>query len=492
MYSKVNDEYDERAKRTRPSMGSVINSFVKAIETVPKPKDSRSEPILEPHYKLMSIAHKLVMLGDLEDQAAADLLQRQPYAIRKGEPVKVSEVGGWGAFILESIRHLRNADKSNWHHRMIYRSAKIRCPQAEPGPADFAQANAARAELKDSMFTKTMVVQVWKPEYERPGRHCVYMERYVRFMVKLLWVLEDKPNMEALVKRVRKKQVDYYHFTEVWTECCNIYMKLIRGAGQIAVNQEETLKAFPPEDFASIADVLEAWCNEPTSSHPVLDCLREASELKKLNSNLMKPAAIDDLINDAWATLFLHVGVNLPRVAPPAPPSPTNEPRTHGPMSLNNLVSNMDSTGVMQFPPLPEAAARPRSKGVSRREILRRAEASVSRTPEAPRPFGPSRARVSDQSLQVAINTRSPVTGPVQLRATATLRDQESNEVGIESSAPGSLHDSADDESDLSDVPEPEEEPAPAMFPNLKGTATNNGSEGGHAHSNEDVRGYDI
>jgi hypothetical protein len=469
---KVNDEFDEQAKRTRPTMAAVINAFVKAIETVPKPRDSRSEPILEPHYKLMSIAHKLVIRGDLEPQEAANLLQRQPYAIRRGEYVDVSD--SWGRFILESIRHLRNADKSNWHHRMIYRTARILCPDNEP---DYTQANAARAELKESMFTKTMVVQVWKPEFERPGRHCVYMERYVRFMIKLLLLLEDKSNMEALVKRVRKKQVDYYHFTEVWTECCTIYIKLLRRAGDITPNQDEPLKSFPSEDFSSIADALETWCNDPSTSHPALDCLREASELKKLNANLVKSAAIDDLINDAWATLFLRVGVNLPRVAPP-PPSPTNEPRTHGPMSLNNLVSNMDGTGsMMHFAPLPEIA-RPRSKGVSRREILRRAEAAVARAPEALRPFAPSRARLSDQSMAVGTNIRSPLTGPVQLRATAALKEQETNEGGIESSAPGSLHDSADDESDLSDVPDLEEEPQP-MFPNLKNTATNSGSEGG-------------
>jgi len=471
---KFNDEFDEQAKRTRPTMAAVINAFVRAIETVPKPRDSRSEPILEPHYKLMSIAHKLVIHGGLEPQEAANLLQRQPYAIRRGEYVDVSD--SWERFILESIRHLRNADKSNWHHRMIYRTACILCPDNEP---DYTQANAARAELKESMFTKTMVVQVWKPEFERPGRHCVYMERYVRFMIKLLLVLEDKSNMEALVKRVRKKQVDYYHFTEVWTECCTIYIKLLRRAGDITPNQDEPLKSFPSEDFSSIADALETRCNDPSTSHPALDCLREASELKKLNANLVKSAAIDDLIIDAWATLFLCVGVNLPRVAPPPPPpSPTNEPRTHGPMSLNNLVSNMDGAGsMMHFAPLPEIA-RPRSKGVSRREILRRAEAAVTRAPEALRPFAPSRARLSDQSMAMGTNIRSPLTGPVQLRATAALREQETNEGGIESSAPGSLHDSADDESDLSDVPDVEEEPQ-AMFPNLKNTATNSGSEGG-------------
>lgn len=41
----------------------VIDAFVRAIETCPKKRDSRhpdKDPILEPHYKLVSIVHKLV------------------------------------------------------------------------------------------------------------------------------------------------------------------------------------------------------------------------------------------------------------------------------------------------------------------------------------------------------------------------------------------------------------------------------------------------
>jgi hypothetical protein len=464
MYAKFYDDPAIAAREVRPTMASVIEAFAMAIETVPKPKDHRQDPILEPHYKLMSIAHKLVIRGDIEPQDAADLLQRQPYAIRKGEHVVVTDTGMWGKFILDSIRHIRNADKANWHHRMIYRAAMIVCPDSDP---DQHQASAARTELKDSMFTKTMVVQVWKPDNERSGRHCVYTKRYVLWMIKLLWILEDTPNMGALVKRVRKKQADYYHFTDVWSECCVIYSRLLRHTGQIALNQDEALKSIPSDEVPPIADALHAWCSDLASSHPALDCLREASELKKLNANLMKPAVIDDLINDAWATLFVQVGMYLPLPPPP-------EPRSQGPMSLINLVSNMDGSGAASFQvPTAEAVARPRNKGISRREITRYAEAAVLRIPEASRPFPASRPKTSDQTATMSRN--STISSMPEPRATTALRE-ETKEEG-ESSAPGSLHDSADDESDLSDAPDTSDEVP--LFPNLKGTSTAPGSEGG-------------
>lgn len=472
MYARApkESEFDPSIMKSRPTMQSVLKAFVKAVETVPKPRDSRSEPIFEPHYKLMSIVHKLVMCEDLKTQEAADLLQSQPYAIRKGEHVEVSDSGMWRAFILDSIRHLRNADKSNWHHRMIYRAARIICPDARP---DVIQASGARAELKDSMFTKTMVVQVWKPDYERPGRHSVYMERYVKFMVQLLVQLDDKTSTEALIKRVRKKQTEYYHFSEVWNECCSSYLKLLRRSANIAPNQDDVLKSTLHDEFSPVADALTIWCNDPESVHPALDCLREANELRKLNANLMKPAPIDDLISDAFATLYLQVGVTLPVQPPPPPQSPPagdNPPRSQGPMSLNNLVSNMDGTPdavQIQFAPQVPEVVRPRNKGVSRREILRRAEGAVMRIPES-KPWPAPRPRLGEQTLIDGYVSRTPAMDSApESRGLAALREQE-KEGEDQSSAPGSLHDSADDESDLSDVPEDmDEEPAAPMFPNL-------------------------
>src|SRR5450432_2650800 len=101
MFRKVDDEWDEKAKAKRPTVDEIIHAFVNAIKTVPKPKDNRQDPILEPHYKLASIVHKLVIMKAMEPQAGADLLQQQPYAVRKGEHVVVSDQEEWEPFILE-------------------------------------------------------------------------------------------------------------------------------------------------------------------------------------------------------------------------------------------------------------------------------------------------------------------------------------------------------------------------------------------------------
>ena len=507
MYCKAPQEWEAKELENRPSMESVLSAFVKAIRKLPKPRDSRQEPILEPHYKLVSIVHKLVTLGHLKPQAGADLLQEQPFAIRKGESVMIRDHEEWEPFILESLRHLRNADKPHWQHRMIARVATILYDENNP---DYVQALAARQEFRESIFTKTMHIQVWKPDFERPGRHCVFMERYVRFMTKLLFTANDKPNMELLAKRVRKKANEFFKFSLVWSDCCNTYLRLIRRAGKIPPNMDEVFKSVPHDEFEVFSERLCAWIADPKMSHPALDALRETMELKKLNANLMKVTPIDDMINDTWAVLYTQVAKSLPGPDPstqqppslhqsqldgggdgsssnPFPAAPSQQIRNMGPMSLNNLV--MDMGNGTQIPvPITIAShsavldlPRVKKVGISRREVLRHAELAINRVPEPPRAIAPAGAkpRASEPgTIAIGPNTSAPSANgrsgsASRLEGPAIHRSKngavaKKDDMDGDSSDKGSLQDSADDESDLSDVPDMDDAEIEArIFPNL-------------------------
>jgi hypothetical protein len=483
MHSKASE--DRRDQAHRPTVGNVLNPFLKAIATTPKPKDNRQEPILEPHYKIVSIVHKLVVHNAMEAQAGANLLQDQPYAIRKGEPITIAKDDDWVTFVLEYLRNLRNTDKQHWQHRMVSRVAHILYNE---GKSDIEKASAARHEFRESIFTKTMHIQVWKPDAERAGRHCVYMERYVRFMINVLWDVNDKANTEQLVKRVRKKGNDFFRFNQVWTHCCMAYIRLIRCAADVAPGTEEYFRSVPANEFEDLSQRLGAWCSDLNRELPALDAIREANELKKVNMNLMKSTPIDDLIGDCYAALYIQVATTLPSVGPDPVQNTRADaeagaqlPRPTGPMSLNNLVMNMDGTQIpvsVMIAGSSEPGSRPRKTGVSRREVLRRAELISSR-PEVARPSGPSKSRTSE-SLVLGSSAQS-----LKQRRRGSARsgevasgdgDGQDDEDGEgktqdrlreDSSTPGSLHDSADDESDLSDVPDMEDMEQAIIFPGL-------------------------
>ncbi|CAG8974592.1 hypothetical protein HYALB_00004389 [Hymenoscyphus albidus] len=525
--------YDkEPGDPARPSMDSVLNAFLKAIKTVPMPRDGRQEPILEPHYKIVSIVHKLVLSQAMELQPAADLLQQQPMALNKGERVEITNDQEWRNFILDTMKNLRSLDKQHWQHRMVARVANILWDVESP---DETNAAAVRHEFRESIFTKTMHIQVWKPDAERPGRHCVYMERYVRFMCHMLYVLNDKVNMEQFAKRVKKKSNDFHKFSVVWGEVCHTYLKLIRKNCQIPENMDEVFKNVSSEEFDIISERLTSWIADPSLEHPLLEALRDGVELKKLNGNAMKSAPIDDLINDAWAALYTQIGKSLPG---PDPGSLANTqldgsgeggvaPRPLGSMSLNNLVMDMNGTQI----PVPVTIAgsessRPRKLGISRREVLRRSEIAVSRMPEVARaPPPPSgRSRLSEPTTILGSNAEvdQPMpdveesqngNGGLQTVQESTeheneeehehaneqlqREEQDSNDKEAQAqqtqgtrqaseSVRGSVHDSADDESDLSDVPDMDDIDEERLFNPLHRLHQDRDEEGDDDEESED------
>ena len=443
-------------------------------------KESREkrEPVLEPHYKLVSIVHKLVSREEITLAQAREALNHTPYARTVTFPEELDE---WVPHVLAVLKNLRSADKSNWHHRMIARAAQIVYDDSDPradatGPSQNLGAMGAKHELTQQMFTKTMVLQVWRPECERPGRHFVYTSRYTRFFVRILEQLRDRTNLEMLARRVRRRPHDLFEHALVWQDICYAYLRLLRSyAGLPEGLETSTFSTIAHEDFLERKEPLEKWMKaQETGSSPALDVLREVQELKKINQSLMKPGPIDDLIGDSYAYLFNTIGKQLwdeeRRVKQEEEanrPQPVVSPHRNPMMSLTNLM-NVDGTN--------ESAVSTQSTSLS--------QPAQSTTDQAParRKIGVGRReiRTSAEACFQKPNVATSVTTTRQLPRVQVVIDSSkeyvSGDVSVETSAPGSIHDSADDESELSELEEEGEdendsphaklEPRP-MFPGL-------------------------
>ncbi|KAI8623643.1 hypothetical protein F5Y19DRAFT_481435 [Xylariaceae sp. FL1651] len=495
MYRQPLHDVDHKDRRDRPTVEMIVKALERSVEVVsalPKPRHGQ-DPILEPHYKIVSVIHKLVMLGDLEPQKAVDILRRQPYAVDNGDRIEINELEDWEQYVIKTLIQLREKDRSNWQHRIIMRHARILFD--ETSEESYLPARAAFSVLRESMLTKTMVMNVWKCDAERPGRHHVYTEQYVRFVVKLLVVLKDRANFEAMLRRLRKKGADYYHFSDLWQTCCLAYLRLIRQAHHISPVLEDEFKATIPEEFDIITTRISEWCSDPSSSHPALSALQEAIELKKLNGGLMKAGAIDDLINDCYTAMYFGIGRSLPgpdvatllaekeqeRIRDEARQAEKgSESKSLNPFSTILNPQPHENSGTEggpgdSTPANTDGAQRPRKTGIRRADVLRKAEQAVLRVQEGPKATnGKSRGSVSSDKTPVADENdgeresdgesdRGEADGDVEMKD-----DEADREL---SSVPGSVHDSADDESDLSDVPPEdlldEDEAQHLMFPNL-------------------------
>ncbi|KAG8626911.1 hypothetical protein KVT40_005856 [Elsinoe batatas] len=445
LWKLSNASPEQAGRQQRPSHALVIHAFQRAIELLPKERRDRKEPILEPHYKIVSIVHKLMTRKGpdgrparaFELSEACEIIRTTPYA--RKVPI-CDDIEDWDTYVLSVLKQLRSADKSNWHHRIIARAARIVYGDKSNG-FDYAAALGAKHELTQQLFTKTMVLQVWRPDLERAGRHFVYTTQYTRFFMGILESLGNKDLMEMLARRVRKRSGDYLGHNELWHEIFVVYTRMLRRAGKVPPGQETTVfSGMDHSDFLRRKDVLEKWCQDADTKDPALDVLRDALEFKKVNSNLAKGQQLDDLIGDAYAYLFDTKGKELwaehlqtAKAEKDAKAIDHNRVLMH----IRNFVAGIPDPGPSYDMTDPTTAAAPgettpvkRKMGVGRREVRTCAEACVAKFASQPAPE-PEPAYPRREPQIIIERRRTSVATPV-----------------------GSIHESADDESELSEVDE--------------------------------------
>ena len=208
-------------------------------------------------------------------------------------------------------------------------------------------------------------------------------------------------------------------------------------------------------------------------------------ELKKLNAGLAKVPPIDTLIIDTYASLYKEIVptlITIPSLTRSAPPiesindaKPLLDIEKKNVMSLNNLINDEPTTTAEQANPVSttvtstnvasETQTRAKAKAVGRRELQRKAEAAAMKP------------NVLSSSTGIPIRNQTRCTDNVSIvievkadsksGAAADESGQGTRASVFESSAPGSVHDSAD-ESELSELDEEVEIPSPQpIFPGL-------------------------
>lgn len=191
-----------------------------------------------------------------------------------------------------------------------------------------------------------------------------------------------------------------------------------------------------------------------------MDLLREAVEFKKLNNNLMKVTMFEDLIADIYARLYEE---NRHRFIEQA-----NE-ENRGRMKVDHLLMSTDGAADVPTPPTsaPTSEApvpRGRTKGISRRDIQRRAEAIVSHH---------ARPVINKMAATPVDEDKLPLAPVVRVPTLNSIRGLTTDSISVaQDSVPTSLQESADDESELSEIDDEKLAKMKAeqniMFPNLK------------------------
>ena len=225
-------------------------------------------------------------------------------------------------------------------------------------------------------------------------------------------------------------------------------VQVIRRAGNVTEGRDD--KVFKPlgwDDFVQNTARLENLPNLSPESIFLMEVIRDVVDIKKLNNHLMKVTMFEDLIADLYSRLY---EINMPQIF-----DRTDE-ETKEKMKVDNILATYD--GASDAVPPPAAASsdplqppqpRGRTKGIARKDIQKRAEAIVNR-------------RLSPRTMTLGRITTAVATPPRVMRAASVehaehpakdkLREIDDTGSGQHSSIPNSVHDSADDESELSEI----------------------------------------
>ncbi|KAJ1557508.1 Histone transcription regulator 3, partial [Nowakowskiella sp. JEL0078] len=102
--------------------------------------------------------------------------------------------------ILAAYKSIKAIDKKKWQHKPLYKIAWIKFNV-------FGDAEGAKAEMAQLINQKPVglksFVSFWKSEFERPGKHFVYVDKYVMFMLRLLKETRDVEGLRAFIKKLK-------------------------------------------------------------------------------------------------------------------------------------------------------------------------------------------------------------------------------------------------------------------------------------------------
>ena len=313
--------------RSRGSMETelafdALDHLHKACEVLDRRRDpNRTEPTLEPIYKVVFIVEKMVskqLLSPAQGakriaiawkaQKQVDMLQKVP-ELESGQPFK--------SYAVKLLKMVRQSDKQKWHHRVVYKIAHLTYDSLfHTSPSEAARQAKDYLDKQNMYSNKTAALAVWKPENERPGRHWVFMTRYARFVTKLLDETDDLEFLQLFARRIRRKTSEFSDHTSLWEYVLDAHLRVHRRHQRIPNHAHSNIFSdMNIEQFRPRANAVDSWCADPDTKHPLVDMLREIEEIKKVNNKLASDTAVDDLICDTYAQIFFQIGKDLPLVS---------------------------------------------------------------------------------------------------------------------------------------------------------------------------------
>ncbi|CEP65042.1 Hir3p LALA0_S18e00408g [Lachancea lanzarotensis] len=243
--------------------------------------------IFEPHYFLVTSCFKLVGKRIISPQDALNFLRQDNSVFKKEDLFWGFEASGdnrqlFYEKILDLLRTLVTLDKMKWHHRPKYRIARILFDQ-------LGDLDGAITEMHEIMFLKSSnksLVNIWKPEFERPGKHFIYTYQYVMFYLDLLYCRHDYSSIALVAKKLKKFGASMVNVGLASERALRLFSQAVQH--KFDVNEKQALEKLLPAlnyaQFIKYSDEIFQTFDRAKYDPDFLTTLAHAVHLKKGNS----------------------------------------------------------------------------------------------------------------------------------------------------------------------------------------------------------------
>ncbi|KFH65937.1 hypothetical protein MVEG_08039 [Podila verticillata NRRL 6337] len=206
--------------------------------------------------------------------------------------------------LCEGLARIRHADKRHWHHRPVFRQAWILYHiyhDVERAKTEMLSLFQVKSNLK------TLVSSVWKPEFERSGKHFVYVGEYTKLLIVLAKETRDVETLNSLARKIRRANGLLLDLRDIWELLYDSYLEVLADL----VGPDPVLavaEVIPRTEFRDKAAFYEAKMFELEPKPAGLIVLQRLCELKKLNDKMVTEGQISHLLAVCYSKLFLQVG----------------------------------------------------------------------------------------------------------------------------------------------------------------------------------------
>ncbi|KAG5354616.1 Histone transcription regulator 3-like protein [Yarrowia sp. B02] len=405
--------YSKLKKNTQAILGDILKSIEVAPDKI------NGDILLEPHYKLVAYLYKAVRRGKITAAEAYKELKKTPHFVEymgddadlesgeddasepeskegTAEPAATSE-GTSGSPIdidgasqavvakpeekkkpltrmeikffkscMETLRRMKVLDKRKWHHRPPFLIARIYKEVFE----DYRSAKEEMVPFFNLKNQSKSPVHIWKPDFERAGKHFQYVFDYLMFFVVLLDKTDDTDAITTIGKKLRRFNNGMVNHFEAWEFTCLTSNALMKRVTKIPEKLPDAIiPSLQFDNFDRIAQGLQdkiTKSKEPASY--LLSLLYYASEFRRLNNGFGSTGVVDDTVVCLYLKMLIeYAGTSLL----------ADKSRSSTPVVLDGAKFEFQPGTPPVPPPAPAPAKKEDGKKektrVTRKDILLRA-----------------------------------------------------------------------------------------------------------------------